>query len=100
MTARSESGQLLVDFTDDVRIPEHLVTDGSGEFTGRGTEFVKEAHRIRIRLHTLEQVHRNQNQAVDREIGFLAKLWRDRMHKKKLPKRLWDFGLVYESELL
>ena len=22
------------------------------------------------------------------------------MHKKKVPKRLWDFGLVYESELL
>ena len=22
------------------------------------------------------------------------------MHKKKLSKRLWDFGLVYESELL
>ena len=22
------------------------------------------------------------------------------MHKKKVPKRLWDFGLVYESELM
>ena len=22
------------------------------------------------------------------------------MHKKKVPERLWDFGLVYESELL
>ena len=22
------------------------------------------------------------------------------MHKKKVPKRLWDFGLVYESELV
>ena len=22
------------------------------------------------------------------------------MHKKKVPKRLWGFGLVYESELL
>ena len=43
MTARSESGQSLVDFTEDVGIPEHLVTDGAGEFTGRATEFVKEA---------------------------------------------------------
>ena len=41
MTARSESGQLLVEFTDDVRIPEHLGTDGAGEFNGRATEFVK-----------------------------------------------------------
>ena len=30
MTARSESGQSLVDFTGDVGIPEHLVTDGAG----------------------------------------------------------------------
>ena len=100
MTARSESGQSLVDFTDDVGIPEHLVTDGAGEFTGRATEFVKEARRMRIKLHTSEQGRKNQNQAAEREIGFLAKRWRARMHKKKVPKRLWDFGLVYESELL
>ena len=54
MTERSESVQSLVDFTDDVRITEHLVTDGAEEFTGRAAEFVKEAHRLRIRLHTSE----------------------------------------------
>ena len=88
MTARSESGHSLVNCTDDVGIPEHLVTDGAGEFTGRATEFVKEARRICIRLHTSEQGHKNQNQAAEREIGFLAKRWRARMHKKKVPKRL------------
>ena len=36
MTARSDAGQALVDFTDDVGIPEHLVTGGEGEFTGKG----------------------------------------------------------------
>ena len=30
MTARSESGHLLVNFIDDVGITEHLVTDGAG----------------------------------------------------------------------
>ena len=34
MTAQSDAGQSLVDFTDDVGIPERLVTDGAGEFTG------------------------------------------------------------------
>jgi hypothetical protein len=90
----------LVDFTDDVRIPERLVTDGATEFTGH-TEFVKEAQRMRIMmLHTTKQGWKNQNQAAEREIGFLAKRWRLRMAKKQVPKRLWDFGLVYESELL
>ena len=54
---------------------------------------------MRIRLHTLEQGRKNQNQAAEREIGFLEKRWRVRMHKKKVPKTLWDFGLLYESEL-
>ena len=55
---------------------------------------------MRIRLHTSEQGRKNQNQAVEPKIGFLAKRWRARMHKKKVPKRLQDFGLVYESELM
>ena len=100
MTARSESGQSLVNFTDDVGIPEYLVTDGAWEFTSRATEFFKYSRKMRIRFHTYEQGHKNQNQAAEREIGFLEKLWRARMHKKKVPKRLWDFSLVYESELL
>ena len=97
ITAHSESGQLLVDFTDDVGIPKHLVTDGAGEFTDKETEFVNESRRMCIRLHTSEQGRNNQNQAAECEIRFLGKRWRARMHKKKVPKRLWDFGLVYES---
>ena len=55
---------------------------------------------MRIMLHTTEQGRKNQNHAAEREIGFLAKWWKLRMTKKNVPKRLWDFGLVYESELL
>jgi hypothetical protein len=55
---------------------------------------------MRIMLHTTEQGHKNQNHAAKREIGFLAKRWKLRMTKRKVPKRLWDYGLVYESELL
>jgi hypothetical protein len=51
-------------------------------------------------LHTTEQGQKNQNHAVEREIGFLAKQWKLRMTKKKVPKWLWDFGLIYESKLL
>ena len=100
MTACSESGQFLVNFTDNVRIPKHLVTNGAGEFTSRETEFVKKARRMRIRLYTLEPGRKNQNQSAEHEFGFHAKLWRVHMHKKKVSKRLWDFGLVYKSELL
>ena len=100
MTSRAEAGRSLVDFTDDVGIPEMLTTDGAGEFTGRNTNFIKEARCMRIKLHTMEQGRKNQNHAAEREIGILSKRWKLRMRKKRVPKRLWDFGLIYESELL
>jgi hypothetical protein len=100
MAKRDEAGKSLTEFTDDVGIPERLITDGAGEFTGKGTEFIKEARRMRIQLHTTEQGRKNQNHAAEREIGFLSQRWRSRMLKKGVPRRLWDFGLIYESELL
>ena len=65
MTSRKDAGKSLVDFTDDVGIPEQLITDGATEFTGRHTEFVKEARRMRILLHTTEQGRKN---AAEREM--------------------------------
>jgi hypothetical protein len=100
MTSRKDVGKSLIDFTDDVGIPERLVTDGATDFTGLHTEFVKEARRMRIMLHTTEQGRKNQNHVAEREIGFLAKRWKLRMTKKKVPKRLRDYCLIYESELL
>jgi hypothetical protein len=44
MTARSKAGKSLIKFTNDVGIPESLVTNGATEFIGEHTEFVKEAH--------------------------------------------------------
>jgi hypothetical protein len=76
MTSRKDAGKLLIDFTDDVGIPERLITDGAMEFTGRHTKFIKEARRMRIMLHTSEQGRKNHNHAAEREIGMLAKHWR------------------------
>ena len=41
ITARMEARKSLIDFTDDVNIPETLLTYGAGEFTGWNTEFIK-----------------------------------------------------------
>ena len=51
MTSWAEVGRSLVDFIDDVGIPEMLTMDGAGEFTGRKTDFVKEARNMQIKLH-------------------------------------------------
>ena len=54
MKARYDGGQSLVDFTDDVGIPERLVMDDAGEFTCKVKQVVKEACHMRIQLHTIE----------------------------------------------
>ena len=90
----------FADFTDDIGIPETLVTDGAGKFTGPATLFVREARKMWIRLFTAEQGHHDQNHPAEREIGLLATRWKQRMIKRKLPSRLWDFGLMCESEIL
>jgi hypothetical protein len=43
MTSRKEAAKSLIDFSDDVGIPEMLMTDGVTEFTGRHTDFIKQA---------------------------------------------------------
>ncbi|KAI2495965.1 Reverse transcriptase (RNA-dependent DNA polymerase) [Fragilaria crotonensis] len=61
---------------------------------------MKEVNRLKIRLKRSEAGRSNQNYAAEREIGELKKRWRNRMLKRKVPPRLWDYGLVYETNIL
>ena len=65
MSGCTDAAKSLIDFTDDVGIPEDLVTDGAGEFTGKNMESLKEARQMRIRLHTTESGRHNQNHAAE-----------------------------------
>ena len=86
----------MINFTDDIGIPEVLWTDEAGEFTGKNTQ----SRHMCIKLRTAERGCKNQNYAAENEIGTLKKRWKLRMAKKKANRRLWDFGLIYESEIL
>jgi len=83
---RQDVGLSLIDFTDDVGIPEMLTTDGAGEFTDKDTSFICEVRKMCVKLLTSEQGHKNQNHPAEREIGILAKQWKARMSKKHVPK--------------
>ena len=100
MTLRKDAGKSLIKFTDDVRIPDFLVTDGAMEFTGRNTKFVKEVQCMHIHLHTTTQGQKNQNHTAECKIGMLAKCWKLQMTKKNVTKCFWDFGLVYKAEIM
>ena len=66
--AHREAEQSINYFTDNVKVPEMLITYGAGEFTGWNTYFVNYYRRMRIQLHNLEQGWENHNYAAEREI--------------------------------
>ena len=45
MTLRKDARKSLIEFTNDVRIPDFLVTDGVMEFTSKNTKFVTVSHK-------------------------------------------------------
>ena len=100
MLTKANVGKSLVNFTDEVGTPQVLMTDLASKFSGQHADFVKHCHQMRIQLCHKEKGRYKQNHAAEREIGFLSERWRRRMAKKSVPRRLWDFGLVYEAELL
>jgi hypothetical protein len=100
MASKQEAGDTLAAFSQDVGIPEHLTTDLAGEVSGPNTAFMKHVRRLPIDLQWSERGRKNQNHKAEREIGILKQRWRKRMSDKGVPTRLWDYGLVYDSELL
>jgi hypothetical protein len=69
MASWKEAAESLIDFTDDVGILETLVMDSTTEFTGKHTDFSKQARQMWIKLHTAEQGRKNQNHTAEQEIG-------------------------------
>jgi predicted GIY-YIG superfamily endonuclease len=87
-------------FADDVGIPDTLVCDLATKQTGKNTPMIKEVRHLRIRVQNAEKGHSNQNHKAETKIRELKKRWKTRMIERKVPKRLWDYGLVYMAEIL
>lgn len=51
-------------------------------------------------MHFAEKGRKNQNAQAERENGVLKSRWKVQMQRKNVPSRLWDYGLVYEGEIL
>ena len=100
MRTKDRTGDTLRAFIDDFGIPDTLIADLAGEQSGENTEFLNQVRHHNIRLHHTEKGCHNQNHLVEREIGILKQCWKNSMSQKCVPSRLWDYGLVYEAEIL
>jgi hypothetical protein len=65
VTTTSKAGETLAEFARDVGVPTDLRTDLASYFTGRNTEFVNEAKRLRIKVTYAEKGRHNQNHAAE-----------------------------------
>lgn len=98
MPSKADVGESLDSFVGDVGIPNQLVYDGAGEQVGRNSLFDKYIRHYRINRHVIEPYSPWQNKA-ESGIRIIKSRWKRLMVNRKVPKRLWDFALVWISQI-
>ena len=99
MEHKSSVGQALKQFISDFGIPDRLVCDGTAEQVGKQTEFQSMVRKHAIDLHITEP-HRHNQSKVEGIVREIRKCWFRIMLKKKVPKRLWDYGIKWVCEVM
>ena len=99
MEHKSSAGQVLKHFISDFGIPVKLVCNGAAEQEGKQTEFKSTARKHAIDLHVTKPHRRNQSK-VEGVVWEIRKHWFRVMLKKKVPKRLWDYGIKWVCEVM
>ena len=98
MESKGLAGDALKQFIADFGVPDKIICDGSKEQTKRGTTFMEQVRKHHIDIYTTEPGRYNQSK-VEGVIRELRKNWFRTMHHKRVPKRIWDYGLKWVSEV-
>jgi hypothetical protein len=99
LRSKKETHLSLDRLVETVGIPNKIFSDGAPEEVGLRSKFVSRLRELHIRSHQSEPYSQWQNRA-ENTIGKLKARWKRRMARRRVPKKLWDFGLVYESEIM
>jgi len=97
---QGSAAESLRSFCDDVGIPQRLKSDLASEFVGRNSEFSKLAKKKDIALSYAEHGREHQIWQVDVTIRELKKRWHKDMIEKKVPRRLWSYGIKYAAKVM
>ena len=98
MTSKKCASEVLRKLARDVGIPNTLVTDGAGEQDGDNTEFQIAVKDLRIGYRGTKLYIPWQNRVEDL-VKVTKGKWKRRAIKKKIPRKFWDFGLIWEAEI-
>ena len=99
MDTKRKAGDALRTFCREFGVPAKLIVDGSGEQTGKHTEFMRQVRANDIDLKIAEAGLHNQSPAegVVREV---RRRWYRTMFKKRVPKIFWDYGMRWVCETM
>ena len=92
-----EVGQTLLNFIHDFGAPEHLTFDGAQVQVGKNTLFQKVLRKNVIDYHVSSPRRPNENPA-EGSIREIRRRWYMTMTRKKVPKRLWDYLIIWICE--
>jgi hypothetical protein len=95
MKLKSETGESLQVFSEDVGLPRKLIFDGAAEQMGFNTDFMKRIRWSHIKWKCTEPHSPWQNRAED-AIRELKRRLRKRRRRRNIPRRLWSYLVLYE----
>ena len=92
MDTKCKAGDALRTFCQEFGVPDKLTFDGSKEQGHRKTKLMKQTRKSNIGFHVIEPDRHNQNpcEGVIREVRCK---WIRTMIPKRVPRRLWDYGM-------
>ena len=99
MDSKSKTDDALKVFCGDFGVPYNLTFNGSKEQTGKNTTFMKEIRKHNINYHASEVDMHNENPVE----GIIREIRRKRfrtMVRRRVPRSLWDYGMVWCSEII
>jgi len=94
MTTKSAAGDALQHFVTNVGILDVMVTNNTPELSGKDSDFQKACQQYKIKTWQAKPYMPRQNKAK-LAIQDIKKCWRSKMLQYRVPKRLWDYGLVW-----
>jgi len=98
MASKAFAGNTLHHFITDIGIPNTIIVDNAPEQMGTNSEFLRVCRQYKVSVRQTEPYTPRQNRA-ELSIREIKKKWRFRMRQQGVPRRLWDFGLVWVSEI-
>ena len=97
MKSKSEAGQQLINLIRQIGIPYEIHRDGAPEMGGN-SDFSKIWREYRIRSMFTEPHSPWQNKC-ENTIGVLRKKVHARRARRRIPKCVWDFHIIWEAQI-